>query len=155
DVIPGWSVGPDPESRDSGFASRPGTTVAKSSPGVAGPGADDAFLAAEFVALAGGGIERGGDLWLHRIAVRAAGILHVDSERGAGALHGDGRALALALLQRGDARGILARIVIGLAIGATLANRDCAGSPGLADQARGGQQQGQRQNEQRTPLHLR
>ena len=26
-VIPGWSAGPDPESRDSGFASRPGMTV--------------------------------------------------------------------------------------------------------------------------------
>src|SRR5438132_12922499 len=26
-VIPGWSEGPDPESRDSGFASRPGTTA--------------------------------------------------------------------------------------------------------------------------------
>src|SRR6202022_2153609 len=25
-VIPGWSAGPDPESRDSGFASRPGMT---------------------------------------------------------------------------------------------------------------------------------
>src|SRR5258708_25642843 len=28
-VIPGWSEGPDPESRDSGFASRPGMTANK------------------------------------------------------------------------------------------------------------------------------
>jgi hypothetical protein len=26
-VIPGWSEGPDPESRDSGFATRPGMTA--------------------------------------------------------------------------------------------------------------------------------
>src|SRR5204862_1291261 len=83
------------------FYSRPGMT-ARLSPGVAGPGADDAFLAAELVALAGRGIEGRGNLRLHRIAVRAAGILHVDRERSAGALHGDGGALALALLQRGD-----------------------------------------------------
>src|SRR4030095_5063640 len=126
-----------------------------SSPGVAGPGADDAFLAAEFVALLGGGIERGGNFWLHRIAVRATRVLQVNRQRRAGALHGDGRALAFALLQRGDARRVLARIIIGLAIGAALADRERAGSPGLRDEARGSQQQGERQNEQRTPLRLR
>src|SRR5262245_46353048 len=75
---------------------RPGMTVANSSPGVAGPGADDAFLAAEFVALPGGSIERGGNLGLHGIAVRATRVLQINRQRRAGALHGDGRALALA-----------------------------------------------------------
>src|SRR5262249_14853456 len=117
-----------------------------SSPGVAGPGADDALLAAEFVALARGGIERGRNLRLHRIAVRATRVLYINRKRRTGALHGHGRALALALLQRRDARGTFRRIVIGLAIGAAFAYRKRAGGPGLGDEARGGQQQGQREN---------
>src|SRR5215470_3999760 len=117
-------------------------TVANSSPGVAGPGADDAFLAAEFVALLGGGIERGRDLRLHRIAVRATRVLQINRQRRAGALHGHSRALALALLQRGNARSVLARIIIGLTIGAALADREGAGGPGLRDEARNGEQQG-------------
>ena len=31
-VIPGWSEGPDPESRGAGFASRPGMTLPKAPP---------------------------------------------------------------------------------------------------------------------------
>src|SRR5262249_15922025 len=67
----------------------------KSTLRVAGPGADDALLAAELVAFAGRGIERGRDMRTHRIAMRAAGIFHIDRERGTGALHGHGRAVAL------------------------------------------------------------
>ena len=52
--------------------------------GVAGPGADDAFLAAEFVALLGRGVERARNLRFHGIAVGTAGIGHVDRKRGAG-----------------------------------------------------------------------
>src|SRR5438445_6967917 len=55
---------------------RPGMTR-KSPLGVAGPGADDAFLATEFVAFFGRGVERAGNLRLHRLAVCAAGIGHV------------------------------------------------------------------------------
>src|ERR1700721_1836784 len=46
--------------------------------GVAGPGADHALLAAEFVALARGFVERTRNPGLDGIAVRAAGIGHVD-----------------------------------------------------------------------------
>src|SRR4029450_636560 len=63
--------------------------------GVAGPGADHAFLAAEFVALFGRGVERAGYSGFHGVAVGAARIGHVDRERGAGALHGYGGAVAL------------------------------------------------------------
>src|SRR3954465_14300134 len=68
--------------------------------GVAGPGADDAFLAAELVTLLCRGIERAGKIRFYGIAVGTAGIGHVDRERGAGALHGERGAIALALLQR-------------------------------------------------------
>src|ERR1044072_9424486 len=44
---------------------------------VAGTGPDHAFLAAELVAFAGRGVERGGNAGPYRIAVRTAGILHV------------------------------------------------------------------------------
>src|SRR5215468_9526074 len=102
DVIPGRCEASNPESRDSGLGStsRPGTTIAESPPGVAGPGADHAFLAAELIALLGRGVERGRNLRFDGIAVSAAGIGHVDRECRAGALHGDGGAGALALLLR-------------------------------------------------------
>src|SRR4051812_3937991 len=103
------------------------------SPGVAGPGADDTFLAAERVAFAGRRIERVRDLRLHGVAVRAARVRHVDGERRTGALHGERGALALALLQRGDACGVLGGIIERLAVGAALADRDCAHSPALGD----------------------
>src|ERR1700733_622901 len=86
-VIPGWSAGPDPESLDSpmcnrtsrlGAPRRPGMTEVKSPLGVAGPGADHAFLAAEFIALARGFVERTRNPGLDGIAVGAAGIGHVD-----------------------------------------------------------------------------
>src|SRR5438105_2538498 len=154
DVIPGWSEGPDPESRDSGFASstRPGMTAKLSPLGVAGPGADDAFLAAEFVALPGRGVEGAGNFRLHGIAMRAAGISHVDCERGTGALHGDGGAGALALLQRRGARGRFGGIVIGLAVRAAFADGECAGRPCLADEARDAQYQSQRKDKERAAL---
>src|SRR6185312_12052231 len=66
--------------------------------GVAGPGADHAFLAAVFVAFARGGIERGRDLRLDGIAIGTARVGHIDRHRRAGTLHGHGRAVALALL---------------------------------------------------------
>src|SRR3981189_511018 len=78
DVIPGWSEGPDPESRDSGLdaSHRPGMTITESPLGVAGPGADHAFLAAEFVALLCRGVERTRNFRLHGVAVGTAGIGH-------------------------------------------------------------------------------
>src|SRR4029453_6537486 len=96
----------------------PGRTITESPLGVAGPGADHAFLAAEFVTLLCRGVERARDFGFYGIAVRAAGIGHVDRERRAGALHGDSGARALALLERRGARRRLGGIVIGLAIGA-------------------------------------
>src|ERR1700692_586077 len=52
--------------------------VVASALGVAGPGPDHAFLAAVFVAFAGGFVERTRNVRLDRIAVGAAGIGHVD-----------------------------------------------------------------------------
>src|SRR6187397_123776 len=114
-------------------------TTAPSSLGVAGPGANHAFLAAELVAFAGRCIERARNLRLHGVAVRAAGVGHVDSECSTGALHGDSGTLAFALLQRRNARGILGRIIEGLAVGAAFTDRECTRSPTLGDKARGGQ----------------
>src|SRR5947209_18091072 len=109
-----------------GSGARPGMTLA---PGVAGPGADHAFLAAEIVAFFCGGVQRGGDLRLDRIAVRAAGVAHVDGQRRAGLFHGHRRALALALLPRGGERALLSRIIDRLAVGAAFA--DGEGARGL------------------------
>src|SRR5205085_7745061 len=58
--------------------------------GVAGPGADHAFLAAEIVAFFGGFVQRVRDLRLDCIAVSAAGIDQVHRKRRAGPLHGHG-----------------------------------------------------------------
>src|SRR4029077_6426967 len=93
---------------------RPGMTE-RSPLGVAGPGADYAFLAAEFVALFGRGVERARYFRLHGVTMRAAGIGHVDGECGTGALHGHSGAIALALFQGSCPRGGLGGIVIGLA----------------------------------------
>src|ERR1700733_6017685 len=95
--------------------------------GVAGPGAAHPFLAAVFVAFAGCFVERTRNVRLHRIAVGAAGIGHVDGKRGTSALHGDRFAVTAALLQRGSACGVFGRIVIGLPIGAAFADREGAG----------------------------
>src|SRR5258708_5387950 len=102
---------------------RPGMTLAL---GVAGPGADHAFLAAKIVAFFGRGVQRGGDLGFDRVAVGAAGVGHVDGKRRAGPLHGHRGALALALLARGGECGPFGRIIDGLAIGAAFADGEGA-----------------------------
>src|SRR5258707_1694023 len=105
----------------------PQDEVSVSPLGVASPGADHAFLAAEFVTLAGRLVERAGNLWLDRVAVGAAGIGHVDRERGAGAFHRHRGAGALALLDgRGAGLGFTG-IIVSLAIGAAFADREYAG----------------------------
>jgi hypothetical protein len=118
-------------------------------PGVAGPGADDAFLAAEFVAFARGGIERGRNPRLDRIAMGAAGIGEVDRQRGAGAFHGNSGAITLALLERRGLRSRFRRKIMGLAIGAALADSKCPGRRGLRDEIRSGKRQYQRCDEHR------
>src|SRR5262249_35519422 len=62
-------------------SARPGMTV--SAFGVAGPGADHAFLAAELVAFARRLVQRTGNFRPHRVAMRTAGIDHVDRQCGA------------------------------------------------------------------------
>src|SRR5438132_604832 len=120
--------------------------------GVAGPGADNAFLTAEFVALLCRGVQRTRNFRLHGIAVGTARIGHVDRKRGAGALHGERGANALALLQRRGARSGLGGIVIGLAIGAALADGEGAGRPCPGDEARDAQYQRQRKDKERAAL---
>ena len=90
----------------------------------------------------------------------AAGIGHVDRQRGTGALHGDGCALALALLQRRGTRGSLGRIIKSLAVGAAFADGKRTRTPSLGDKSLGGktrsrQQQSQCQNEQGAALGAR
>src|SRR5580765_3919445 len=120
--------------------------------GVAGPGADHTFLAAEFVALLCCGVERTGNFRFYGIAVGAAGIGHVDRERGARALHGERGAIALALLQRRGARRFLGRIVVGLAVGAALADGECARRPCPGDVARDAEYQRQCKDKERAAL---
>src|ERR1700681_4148068 len=97
--------------------------------GVAGPGADHAFLAAEFVAFACRLVERTGNFGFDRVTVGTAGIGHVDRQRGTGAFHGQRGAFALAAPAGHGPRRLLGCIVVGLAIGAALADRECAGRP--------------------------
>src|SRR5258706_7341558 len=97
--------------------------------GVAGPCADHAFLAAEFITLACRLVERTRNPRLDRVTVGAAWVGQVHRQRGAGALHGQRGAFALALLARGGPRHGLARIVVGLAVGAAFADRECARRP--------------------------
>src|SRR6185437_10175081 len=94
--------------------------------GVAGPGSDHAFLAAELVAFAGGFVERTRNPGLDRIAVGTARVLQIDRERGTGASHGQRGTRALALLESCGARHVRSTIIIGLAIGAALADREGA-----------------------------
>src|SRR5271163_3847299 len=94
--------------------------------GVAGPGPDHAFLAAIFVAFAGGFVERTRNVRLDRIAVGTAGVGHVDGKRSTSALHRHRFAVAVALFERGSACRIFSRIVIGLSVGAAFADRKCA-----------------------------
>src|SRR5712664_3461081 len=109
-------------------ARRPGMTIVENLPlGVAGPGADHAFLAAELIALAGRLVERTRNPRLDRITVGTAGIGHVNHQRGTGAFHGQRGAIALALLAGRGPRRLLARIVVGSAVGAALADRECSG----------------------------
>src|SRR3984957_10309196 len=128
-------------------------TGSVSSPGVAGPGADHAFLAAEFVAFARRLVQRTRNPRFDRVAVGTAGIGHVDRQRGAGALHGPrGRAVALALLERGRAGLGFAGIIIGLTVGAAFADRERARGPGFGYQSRSGQRHGQYKNNERAAL---
>src|SRR5205823_14564206 len=118
------------------------------------------FVAAKLVAFFGRGVERARNFWLHRVTMGAAGIGHVDRQRGTGALHGGGCALAIALLQRRGTRGSLGRIIKSLAVGAAFANGKRTRTPSLGDKSLGGktrsrQQQSQRQNEQGAALGAR
>src|SRR5689334_6439703 len=119
---------------------------------VAGPGADHAVLAAEFVAFAGGFVERTRNMRAHRITVGTAGVAHVDRECRAGTLHGDRGTFTLALFQRRDAGGILARIIVSLAISAAFADRESARPPGHADKPRSRNRQCQGKHKQGTAL---
>src|SRR5258705_11764301 len=92
----------------------PQDEVSVSPLGVAGPGADHAFLAAEFVTLAGRLVERAGNLWLDRVAVGAAGIGDVEREPGAGAFHRHRVPDALVLLDRLGWGLCLSEIIISL-----------------------------------------
>src|ERR1039457_1227532 len=111
--------------RGASETSEPGMTIVENlPPGVAGPGADHALLAAEFVAFARGLIQRVRNPGLDGIAVSAAGIGHVDRQRGAGVLHGHRGAFALAMFLGSGARSRFAGIIIGLAVGAAIADRE-------------------------------
>src|ERR1700704_3797866 len=99
--------------RDSGFTAARCPGMTNSLPfGVAGACADHAFLAAEFVAFARRRVERTRNPGLDRRTMGSAGIGHAARRCGAGALHGPRGALALALLQRRDACGRLAHIIV-------------------------------------------
>src|SRR6185436_14149625 len=111
-----------------------------------------AFLAAEFVALLGRGVERTGNFGFYGIAVGTAWIGHVDRERGTGAFHGERGAVALALPQRRGTRRFLGGKVIGLPVGAAFADGECARRPRLSDVTRNAQYQRQRKNKERAAL---
>src|SRR5579872_197155 len=120
--------------------------------GVAGPGADDAFLAAEFVALAGGFIQRTRNMRLDRIAMGTAGVGHVNRQRGAGTFHRDRLAVAVALLERGGARRIFARIVVSLPVSAAFADGKGARRPAFRGETRSPDRQSEGKNKQRATL---
>src|SRR2546430_9786733 len=107
--------------------------------GVASPGADHAFLAAEFVALPCRGVERTRNFRFYGVAVGTAGIGHVDGQRRAGPLHGERDTVALALFQYRGARGFLGGKVIGLAVSAALADGEGPGRPAFGVVAPGTQ----------------
>src|SRR5262249_45117159 len=102
---------------------------ARSALGVADEGADDALLAAVAVALLQRGVLRLAEPRGGGEAVGAAEVAAVDREGGAIALHRrDHLAVrAGAFLERSLARPLLAREVIGKAVGAAVADRQCAG----------------------------
>src|SRR5258708_4682386 len=130
-------VSPNSSFRARSLCERPGMTATLPL-GVAGPGADDALLAAELVAFARRLVQRARNLRPDRIAVRPARIGHVDGKRRAGALHGDRLAIAaLALPERRGARRALGGIVIGAAIGTAFADRKGTGRPRLRYETRG------------------
>jgi hypothetical protein len=123
--------------------------------GVASPGADHAFLAAEFVAFARRGVERARYSRLDGVAMGAAGIGHVDRKRGAGAAHGQrGGTVTLALLARRRECISLARIVEGLAISTAFADGERARGPRLRCETCRGQRQGQKKNVHRAALRV-
>ena len=131
-IEPGISRFPDVQLHISGsHYVRPGMTN-NSTPGVAGPGADHALLAADIVALFRRRVQRTGNVRLHRVTMGAAGIGHVDRQRRAGALHGHGGAFALALLAGRGQRAGFAGIVEGLAIGAAFADRERPRTPRIS-----------------------
>src|SRR5262245_2763174 len=116
---------------------KPASARAESALGVAGPGADDAILAAVLVAVAQRGVlglaQPGGD----RVTVGAAGIAGVDGDRAAGAPHRNDLAAARAFAERGLRGGVVLGVVVAEAVGAAGADGERAGrlAPGgRADQ---------------------
>src|SRR5262249_37478404 len=110
---------------------RPASAISSAPPcsalGVAGPGADDAILAAVAVALAQGTVLRLAEPAGDRVAVRPAGIAHVDGNRPAGPLHRHKLAAAAATFaERGPARGRVLGEIVGQAISAALPDRERA-----------------------------
>src|SRR3981081_1486001 len=105
-------------------ATRPGPMSAL---GVAGPGADDAILAAEVVALLQRGILRLAQPVLDGIAMWTANILAVDGDCPAGTQDRDDLAAAYAFAERCPARGRLFRIIVGKAVGAARPDGERAG----------------------------
>src|SRR5262245_51003109 len=102
----------------------------RSALGVADEGADDALLAAVLVALLECGVLCRAEACGGGKAVGTAEIAAADREGGATTPH-RGHHLAVvadALLQRGAARLLLAREVVGKAVGTAVANRERAGS---------------------------
>src|ERR1700687_1969848 len=167
DVVPGWSDGLDLRCASAHrgirrfsdvqlhivvrcFASPRNDDWLNLPLGVAGPGADHAFLAAEFVAFFRRFVERARNVRLDGVAVGAAGNGHVDRKCCAGPLHGHrGAAATPALPERRLARRVLGRIIKGLTIGAAFAYREGTRRPGLSHESRAGDRQRQCKYKQR------
>ena|GEM_PF-4660780 len=113
------------------------------SPGVTGPGADHAFLAAVLVAFARGFVERARNAGPDGVTVCPAWIFQVYRQGHAGTLHRDGCAATPALLARGRDRRGFRGIVEGLSIGAALADGECARRLRLTREQRTGRPQTQ------------